>query len=120
MVQNPFDAMSDRVFDACERTMGYDASWLPSGGGSLQTARVLFKEPTYQQEIGEYADSYIQRTFFMEYWDGDFIGLDTSVRDDGNETVTITFNSGDREFYVRSVERKYDGRNFKARIEEIL
>jgi len=120
MAQNPFDGLSDRVFDACERTMGYDASWSPSQGGSAQTARVLFMEPTKDEEIGEYADSYIQRTFFMEYWDDDFTGLDTAIRDDEEEQVVITFDSGDRTFYVRSTEKKYDGRNFKARLEEVV
>jgi len=120
MAQNPFDGLSDRVFDACEKTMGYNASWTPSQGGSTQTARVLFKEPTQDEEIGEYADSYIQRTFFMEYWDDDFTGLETAVNNDVRETVTISFNGGDRTFYIRAVHRKYDGRNFKARIEEIL
>ena len=120
MAQNPFDGMSDRVFNACERTMGYDASWTPSLGGSTQTARVLFREPTMSQEIGEFADSYSQRTFFMEFWTDDFTGLDDAVRDDELETVTIRFNDGDRNFYVRSVDKKYDGRNFKARLEEVL
>ncbi len=119
-MSNLFDGLSDGVFRTVSVTMGYDASWAPIGGGSVQTARVLFKEPTDKDDIGEYGDSYDLRTFFMEFWITDFVGLFDSVREDGEETVTITFPAGDREFYIREIKKKFDGRNYKARLEEIL
>lgn len=119
MPQNPFDNLSSRVFERVQETMGYDATWSPSAGGSTKTARVLFGEPTKDDMLGEYADSFNLRTFFMEWWDDSFIGLFDSVRDDGGEYVTITQDSGDRYFYVRHAFKKYDGRNHRAQLEEV-
>lgn len=110
--------MSDRVFDSCERTFGYDASWTPTDGGATQNARVLFGEPTQDDLLGEFADSFTLRTFFMEWWADDFDGLFDSVESGTAEDVTISFDAGDRSFYVRHVVKKYDGRNYRAMLEE--
>jgi hypothetical protein len=112
---NPFDGLADKVWSVCERTMGYDADWTPVNGSGTQTARVLFGEPTMAEKLGEYGDSFNPRTFFMEYWDGSFVGLFESVRDGEAEYVTVN----DRSFFVRHIDRKFDGRNFRARIEEV-
>lgn len=119
MAQNPFDSLSSRLFDRVEQTMGYDAIWLPSAGGAAKTARVLFGEPTQNDMLGEYADSYTPRTFFMEWWDDDFNGLFEAVREYQGEHVTISQDSGDRYFYVRHVYKKYDGRNHRAELQEV-
>lgn len=111
---NPFDGLADRVFNTVERTMGYDATWTPNGSVTQQSARVLFAEPTMAEKLGEYGDSYNPRTFFMEYWDGTFVGLFEAVRENSDEYVTIN----DRLFYVKHVDRKFDGRNYRARLEE--
>lgn len=110
--QNPFDGLSDKVFAAVETNMGYDGSWSPADSSPEQTARVLFGEPTKEEKLGEYGDSYDPRTFFMEYWDGDFTGLFESVRDGVEEFVTI--NS--KRYYVADVKAKYDGRNYRSKV----
>jgi hypothetical protein len=112
---NPFDTLSDRVFAACEKAMGYDATWTPDGDIVEQTARVLFGQPTKPETLGEYGDEYHPHTFFMEYWDGKFDGLFESVRDGGVEHVEVNGTS----YFVRDIIRKYDGRNFKARLEAV-
>jgi hypothetical protein len=112
---NPFDGLADRVFSVVERTMGYNALWTPNGSVNTQSARVLFAEPTMAEKLGEYGDSYSPHTFFMEYWDGTFVGLFEAVRENSEEYVTVN----GREFFVRHVERKFDGRNYRARLEEV-
>lgn len=112
MSQNPFDNLSDKVFETVEKNMGYDASWSPADASPEQTARVLFGEPTRAEKLGEYADEFDPRTFFMEYWDGSFTGLFESVRSGVEEYVTI--NS--KRYYVQDVKAKYDGRNYRAEI----
>lgn len=111
--QNPFDELSDKVFDVVEKNMGYDGSWTPADSSPTQTARVLFGEPTKEDKLGEFGDSYDPRIFFMEYWDGKFIGLFESVRADIEEYVTI--NS--KRYYVQHVKAKYDGRNYRAKLQ---
>jgi hypothetical protein len=112
---NPFDSLADGVWSVVERTMGYDAQWTPSNGSGTQSARVLFGEPTMEEKLGEHGDSYNPRVFFMEYWDDAFVGLFEAVREGAVEYVTVN----NREFFVRHVNRKFDGRNYRARIEEI-
>jgi hypothetical protein len=112
---NPFNALADGVWSAVERTMGYNAQWIPSNGSATQTARVLFGEPTMEEKLGEHGDSYNPHVFFMEYWEGAFVGLFESVREGEVEYVTVN----DRVFFVRHVNRKFDGRNYRARIEEV-
>jgi len=119
MPDNPFDSLSTRVFGSISETMGYDASWSPESGDPALTARVLFEEPTQDQLIGELSDAFSPRTYFIEYWDGDFTGLFESSRGTGEETITIEIRGESRDFYVRFVEAKFDGRNYLARLEEI-
>lgn len=111
--QTPFDAMSDKVFETVEATMGYDGSWLPFGSGTTQTARVLYGEPTKEEKLGDFGDAFTPETRFMEYWDGSFDGLFESVRSGVSEHV---FVNGE-EYYVADVQKKYDGRNYRARLE---
>lgn len=120
MAQNPFDGLSDRVFDACDATMGYDASWTPSDLSPVQTGRILFGEPTRNDILGNFGDSFNPQTYFMEYWFDNFTGLFDSVRSNNDENIVITFDTGDRTFFVRHIERKYDGKNYRAQIEEVL
>lgn len=96
--------------------MGYDARWTPSIGGSELTARVLFGEPTKDDRLGEYGDNYTLRTFFMEYYQGDFPNLFEAVRDDKKELVYITIDDIERVFYVSHEGAKYDGRNYRVEL----
>ena len=117
-LSNQFDSLSSKVFDVCSKVMGYDASWTPSAGGSVQTAKVLFGEPTKEDRLGEYGDNYNLRTFFMEYYAGSFTGLFDSVQDANEEVVTISIDDIDRTFVVLHDEAKYDGRNYRVKINE--
>lgn len=112
-MSNPFDSMSKKVFETVEATMGYDGSWLPFGSSTTQTARVLYGEPTKEEKLGDHGDAYTPETRFFEYWEGDFVGLFESVRLGTSEHVII---NGD-EYFVMDVQKKYDGKNYRARIE---
>jgi hypothetical protein len=118
MASNRFDNLSSNVFDVCGKVMGYDASWTPSTGGAALTARVLFGEPTMNDKLGEYGDNYTLRTFFMEYYQGSFLTLFENVQEDKEELVVITIDDIQRNFYVVNEESKYDGRNYRVKLNE--
>lgn len=118
MASNLFDNLSGKVFGVCSKVMGYDATWTPSTGGSELTARVLFGEPTMDDRLGEYGDKYNLRTFFMEYYQGNFPSLFENVQDDNEELVQITIDDIQRMFYVVREEAKYDGRTYRVRLDE--
>ena len=118
MASNPFDSLSNKVFDVCGKVMGYDASWTPSTGGVALEARVLFGEPTRDDKLGEYGDNYTLRTFFMEYYQGSFLTLFENVQSDKEELVVITIDDIQRNFYVVNEESKYDGRNYRVKLNE--
>ena len=120
MASNLFDNLSGKVFGVCSKVMGYDASWTPSTGGGALTARVLFGEPTMNDRLGEYGDKYTLRTFFMEYYQGSFPLLFNNVQNDLPEYVLITIDDIQRTFYVINEEAKYDGRNYRVKLDEVL
>lgn len=93
------------------RVYGYDATWQPSVGGSLQTGRVLLKEPTSDYELG--GVTFTPFCSIMEYFVGVFPELFNAANNKRNETVTVN----DVEYYVRTVTAKYDGKTFVAVIE---
>lgn len=93
--------------------MAVPATWQPSAGGALQSANVLFNEPTEpkEQQVFEYQP----QRWSMEYRQEQFEGLTESVRGGGYERVTIQ----GRLFAVRDVTIKHDGLTYHAELEEI-
>lgn len=114
---NVFDRFQDRAFDVVSKTMGYEASWEPANGGSLQTGIVLFKNPT---EANAYLGSQTYNlpefdaySWMMEYRKGVFTGLKESVDTRAYEYVTVN----EQKFFVSKVDAIFDGRTFVARLQ---
>jgi hypothetical protein len=113
-MSNIFDHMQDGLFDLTTATFGYEASWTPSLGGSIQTGRVNYRRPNEKDALTNGMD-YMPFVFFMEYKEGVFNGLQDAVRSGNTEAVTINGQA----HYVRSVNRVYDGKTFQAHLELI-
>jgi len=111
MSDNIFDDLQDAAFDVVTNTMGYDASWVPSEGGASLTARVLFNNPTETRKLSQV--EYDPFRWEMEYKKGDFNGLKDAV--DKNNIEIVTLNGKD--FYVRQIVAKLDGRTLVATME---
>lgn len=111
MSDNLFDDLRDASFDVVSNTMGYEASWEPSEGGNVQTARVLFNNPTEGKKLsGVEYDPY---HYEMEYRVGHFEGLKQSVDSNNIEAVTIR----GKEYNVRQITAKWDGNTMIAVLE---
>ncbi|MBL7718955.1 MAG: hypothetical protein JNL72_08975 [Flavipsychrobacter sp.] len=108
---NLFDGLQAATFDTVTAIMGYTAVWQPSDGSSMQTARVLFKNPTEGEKIGD--QEYDPYRYTMEYKEGVFGGLKPSVDANNVEEITI----GAVSYYVRKVDGKFDGKTMIAALE---
>jgi hypothetical protein len=108
---NLFDGLQAATFDTVTAIMGYSAVWQPSDGTPAQTARVLFKNPTEHQKIGD--QEYDPYRYTMEYKMGVFPGLKQSV--DANHTEEVTI--GGTGYYVRQVHARFDGKTMTATLE---
>lgn len=94
--------------------MGYDAVWTRDPDGAQFLGRVLFREPTQDEKLaGGDNYNYTPRDFYMEYRIGVFAGLFEIVREgDTGQEVDISGAT----YYVRTVEAKYDGQTFIAKL----
>lgn len=110
---NIFDSLGKAVFNTCNKTFGYPVSWQPVAGGAPLLADVLFGDPTKVTKIDE-ADFNNNQPWF-EYKEGDLQGLFQSVNNGTTETVTVDGTA----YYVRSIKRDFDGKCFKAFIENV-
>lgn len=111
---NLFDGLQATTFDVVTATMGYTATWQPSDGGPLQTARVLYRNPTENQKLAD--QLYDPYRYTMEYKQGHFAGL--KERADGQYTEQVAI--GSINYYVRKVEGKFDGKTMVATLEPIV
>lgn len=110
-MSNLFDGLQALAFDTISLTMGYDATWTPSIGGSEKSARVLFNNPTESRKLSEV--EYNPYEYHMEYKKGDFPGLMEAARSNKSETVNINGVN----YMVMDVTSKYDGNTIIAKIE---
>lgn len=110
---NPFDALQNNSFDIITNTMGYDATWTPSGDTEAQTGRVLFKDPTEMHELS--GVEYNPVGYMMEYRRGVFEGLFESVRVQVTEQVTVEGIA----YYVRDIKASYDGKTYRAKLDKV-
>lgn len=114
---NVFDRFQERAFDVVTKTMGYEGSWTPAGGGVAKTAIVLLKNPTeanaylgnQQYNLPEF-DAY---SWMMEYRKGMFTGLKEAVDARGTEYVIVNGTT----FFVSKIDAIFDGRTFVARLQ---
>lgn len=116
MDENPFDALQKNMVDVVKATFGYNASWLPSAGdpgAPALTDRILFKEPSAKQDELERA-VFHDIDYYMEYFEGDFPGLNESVREGNEETVTIMAV----QYFIRQIKKSYDGKTYKCLMEK--
>jgi len=108
-----FDRLKNNMFDITLNVMGYDASWTNSQTAEILTAKVHFKYPTPPEDLA--GVEYFPQEPYMEFKQGDFEGLKELVDDNSTETVIID----GRSYYVRSVDRKYDGDTLTAVLADI-
>lgn len=113
---NIFDTLADAAFDVVTNTMGYSATWLPSSGGPVQKATVLYGDATAPYEMN--GVKYDPPGYHFEYRLPFFENLKDMVDNSRKtEEVTITIRSEAKEFFIRRVDTKYDGRTLIAYLE---
>ncbi len=110
-MSNPFDLIATQAFGVTTNLMGFDATWVPNGSEEAMTARVLYREPTAKEKLS--MTDYQQAQHMMEYVAPDFTGLYESLLMAGTETVSVNGNH----YNVLNVEKCWDGRTYKARLE---
>jgi hypothetical protein len=111
---NLFDGLQNQLFDLTKDVFGYDATWSPSTGGAVRETRVLFREPNEAEK--QQAGNYMPTDFYCEFRTGDDFGilLYNSLRVGNNEEVTIN----GRTFDVLEVVAAWDGKTYKAKLQE--
>lgn len=119
-MSNLFDGLQDKLFDTVKTVFGYVATWTPSVGGAERTTSVLFREPTDEEKVIN--ETYNPNDYYLEFREGDSFSSDlfNASRQGLYETVTIDIRGTSRNFAIMSITSAFDGRTFKARIEEII
>jgi hypothetical protein len=115
MPDSSFDSLGAAIFGVCKTVFGskVPARWTPSAGGAAKTATVLLGDPTRKSKLED--AEYSPERPWIEYAEGDFAGLYEAVRTGLIEKVVMDST----EYYVRSVERGFDGKCLKAFIENV-
>lgn len=112
-----FDSNQRNIITSVQTLFGDTLLWLPSGGGTQQTAKVLYNSPEAKQTLGD-ADKYEYSPY--NYWFDYFIdqlpGLKASVDNANVETVVVKGKT----LVVHEVNLKYDGKTFIAYCSEYL
>lgn len=108
-MSNPFERLAARTFATVGRIMGDEATWEPSAGGGPYTTRVLYKDPTNPERIGEAGTGPKEAAF--EYFPSDLPGLFESVRAGNAETVTVR----GQDLLIVAVEALHDGGTYLAK-----
>lgn len=111
-MSNVYDSIAQTAFGVVADTMGHDATWQPSSGGEVQSARVLFREPSRKEMLGDV--HFLPNQYMMEYYDSDFSDLKTFADNGYSEVVTID----GKDYTVLSVRKKYDGHTLIAHLEK--
>lgn len=111
-MSNLFDGLQSKAYSVVANTMGSDAVWHKSAGGT-DSGRVLFNDPSKKVKLNVGAE-FMPVGFSMEYHEGTFSGLMQSVQSGiANEYVTIEGN----DYYVRQVTKEFDGKSYVAVLE---
>lgn len=111
---NLFDDLQQKAQSIVEHTMGYDATWAPSAGGTAITGRVLLNKPTQKESIGEIDYEALRPR--MEYFEGQFPGLLESVRANNTENVII---NGIEYTCFQKGSGKFDGKTIIIFLDEL-
>lgn len=110
-MSNLFDSLQNKTFDIVGNTMGVNASWTPSEGGSELVGRVLFNDPSKKYKL--MGVDYQPAGWSIEYREGVFVGLYESVRENNTETITLNGSN----YTVRAVTKDFDGKTYIAEVE---
>jgi hypothetical protein len=111
-VGNFFDTAKKNIYSITTKVMGYDAVWINSDTEEEFTAQVHFKDSTTKEDL--FNLQYMPIDPIMEYKQSDFPSLKQAANDSKrNEYVTI---DGVGEYWVRSVNQKYDGDTYWAQL----
>ena len=110
---NLFDGLQAAAHSVVNNTMGYPAIWMPSTSGVLQTATVLFKDPSETAKILD--TPYSPNNYLMEYKQGDFETLKILVDSNSEEKVSINGN----EYGVMAVKSMSDGKTYYAELQRL-
>ena len=118
-MSNLFDGLQDKLFDTVKTVFGYTAFWTPSIGGAERSTTVLFREPTEEEKV--ISQTYDPDDYYLEFREGDTFSSDlfNAYRDGLSEEVSIEIRGSTRNFAIMSISSAFDGRTFKAKIEEI-
>jgi hypothetical protein len=112
---NIFDHLQDNAFDLVASTMGYPATWTPKAGGALQTAQVLYNDPSEKKDQANV--DYEMEAPFVEWKKGDFAGLAEATQNNNMEVLHVTVKGVVVQMIVKSLKKLFDGSNYKAYVE---
>lgn len=111
----PFDNLKNSLWKTVNTVMAQrNVTWLSQDGLACFTGSVLFNTPTIKELTD--GSGFIDAQAFMEYPITAFVGLKNRVDAKLSEEVVSIDGV---EWYVRSVEKLFDGENMKAYLEEV-
>lgn len=110
---NLFDGLQAAAQGIVSNTFGYDATWAPSAGGPIYSARVLLIDPTDVEQVAE--QEYVSNGPRMDYFQGQFPGLLDLVLDRQPELVTIN----EIQYHCIHGKADYDGKTIKIYLEPV-
>lgn len=110
-----FDELAKQAFSAVSNLHGEEAVWLSSLSSCNISGKVLFKNPTEPQVIGD-SEGYEYRpaTASAEYYEGCFPGLREAVDAGSQETLMIRGQA----YSVVSIETKFDGKTYVLHLDK--
>lgn len=110
-----FDSIQNRMVTKVNNLYAYPGSWTPSNNAGVQTGEILFKNPTHGKDLSGLAE-YDPMHILAEYKIDQFPGLREMANTATNkERITVD----GVEYYVRQVNKKYDGKTLIAILEMI-
>lgn len=108
-----FDSIQNTAFDVVTSVFGEKlATWSPAAGGAVQTATVLYRDPTDREKVSGVEFGTVP-TPVCEYRKPFLNGLFESAQERNAEVITINSIQYD----VLSVEKLADGKTYKASLQ---
>jgi len=99
-----FQKIQDTAFLKVQNVMGEYCTWTPAAGGSEQSAKVLFQNPTEEMKVA--GVPYDPEAWIMEYNSNQLVGLFDLIREKSGQQVV---NIAGQEFYCGDAVKKFDG-----------
>ena len=105
---NIFDKKKESLHKLTARLMGYVATW------AGESVKVNYKGPSSERDLNGF--DYYPTVPEMEYFSDQFVGLKEAV-DNGESQSVVIEEVGT--FWVRQVNKKFDGDTYSATLEII-